>query len=321
MIAEKIQNQFQKLIQFTKKYKKLLIALALAYAFWFFGLGFLGGFLLSKGTLASFPEIKAEDRVLIIAPHIDDEVISSGGLIQQAITKGAQVKVIYMTNGDGSTSAIIGEEKNLKLTPNEFVDLGEKRMKEAEAATAVLGLRKESLIFLGYPDGGLYSMLNSNYSDPYTSKATHFNYNSYKGTFREKQTYSGTNVVEDLQKIMRDFGPNIVVLPHSRDKHLDHRATFYFFEKATPEGNEKRNIYAYLVHYSLYPPEKKALTNQFLYPPSNLFSKDGWFSYDLDSDQQDKKMSAIDKNISQLKMLNGFLKSFVRKNEIFELMR
>jgi hypothetical protein len=59
-----------------------------------------------------------------------------------------------------------------------------------------------------------------------------------------------------------------------------------------------------------------------MYPPNNLFTKEGWFSFDLSSVQQDRKIKAINENKSQVETLsmNNFLHSFVRRNEIFELM-
>src|SRR5882757_725225 len=47
-----------------------------------------------------FPPITADDRIVVVAPHPDDEVLGAGGLIQQARAVGAEVHVIYLTSGD-----------------------------------------------------------------------------------------------------------------------------------------------------------------------------------------------------------------------------
>lgn len=49
------------------------------------------------------PEISLEDvqRLMIFAPHCDDEVLGSGGLIQKAIQAGIDVQVVLETNSDG----------------------------------------------------------------------------------------------------------------------------------------------------------------------------------------------------------------------------
>src|SRR5512136_1478514 len=40
-------------------------------------------------------------RLLVLAPHCDDETLGSGGLIQSALAAGIQVRVVIATNGDG----------------------------------------------------------------------------------------------------------------------------------------------------------------------------------------------------------------------------
>lgn len=45
--------------------------------------------------------VDADTKLLVIAPHPDDETLSSGGLMQQTREAGGQVKVIYLTDGDG----------------------------------------------------------------------------------------------------------------------------------------------------------------------------------------------------------------------------
>ena len=51
----------------------------------------------------------AQDRLLVVAPHPDDETIAAGGLIQSALHAGAAVRVLFATDGDNNpwrTSAI-----------------------------------------------------------------------------------------------------------------------------------------------------------------------------------------------------------------------
>jgi hypothetical protein len=40
-------------------------------------------------------------RLLVVAPHPDDETLGAGGLIQRVRHAGGAVKVVFMTNGDG----------------------------------------------------------------------------------------------------------------------------------------------------------------------------------------------------------------------------
>ena len=40
-------------------------------------------------------------RLLVIAPHPDDEVLGAGGLMQRVKATGGAVRVVYLTDGDG----------------------------------------------------------------------------------------------------------------------------------------------------------------------------------------------------------------------------
>ena len=46
-------------------------------------------------------EFLPDDRVLVLAPHPDDEVLATGGLIQQALAAGAALRVIVATTIPG----------------------------------------------------------------------------------------------------------------------------------------------------------------------------------------------------------------------------
>jgi N-acetyl-1-D-myo-inositol-2-amino-2-deoxy-alpha-D-glucopyranoside deacetylase len=46
--------------------------------------------------------LAGSDRLLILAPHPDDESIATGGLIQVARGVGAAVRVIVLTDGDNN---------------------------------------------------------------------------------------------------------------------------------------------------------------------------------------------------------------------------
>src|SRR4051812_25082336 len=46
--------------------------------------------------------LTGQDRILIIAPHPDDETISSGGVIQEAVKLHIPLRILYVTNGDSN---------------------------------------------------------------------------------------------------------------------------------------------------------------------------------------------------------------------------
>lgn len=84
-------------------------------------------------------------RILIIAPHPDDEVLGCGALIHAAISRNRDVKVVLMTGGERLAT-------NKKLTKEELIA---KRRNLTKKANATLGLTPPNITFLDYKDGGI----------------------------------------------------------------------------------------------------------------------------------------------------------------------
>ena len=79
-------------------------------------------------------------RALIIAPHPDDETPAAGGLIESVLSRGGQVKVVLVTNGDGQMIAPLVLESKVIPTSADFVSVGRQRQNETLAALARLGV-------------------------------------------------------------------------------------------------------------------------------------------------------------------------------------
>ncbi len=80
-------------------------------------------------------------RILVFAPHPDDEIIGCGGSLVKHINNGAHVTVVYVTSGDAGS---------LRHSKEELAAI---REKEAKDGAQVLGIH--DLIFLNNPDGYL----------------------------------------------------------------------------------------------------------------------------------------------------------------------
>ncbi len=88
------------------------------------------------GRLAYLPMPRAEDKILILTPHPDDETIAAGGYIYEACKAGSKIRIVMVTDGNKH-------------------GLREKRYHEFEAAMACLGVKPGQLEFWGYKDGRL----------------------------------------------------------------------------------------------------------------------------------------------------------------------
>ena len=84
-------------------------------------------------------------RVLVLAPHMDDEVIGCGGLIRRWVDAGVRVRVAFLTNGAPE-----------RLRHPDLPGLRRQRRQESLRALAILGV--EDPIFLDFPDGELSRM-------------------------------------------------------------------------------------------------------------------------------------------------------------------
>jgi N-acetylglucosamine malate deacetylase 1 len=87
------------------------------------------------------------ERVLVLAPHMDDETIGCGGALALHVAAGANVHVVFLTDGGAGAPPGALSELDAKRT------LVELRKREAVSALGVLGVSKAS--FLDAPDGGL----------------------------------------------------------------------------------------------------------------------------------------------------------------------
>lgn len=88
--------------------------------------------------------IQSWSRVLIVAPHPDDEVLGCSGLIQRLLREGKQVDVVILSGGGKSHAGCCQIEETLLIDSRR--DLSRK-------AADILGLSLKNLHFLNYPDG------------------------------------------------------------------------------------------------------------------------------------------------------------------------
>jgi len=77
-----------------------------------------------------FSPLEPSHRLLIVAPHPDDEVLGCGGLIAEAVRRGALVRVVFLTSGDGYPAAATLLCRSTP-TADDFLELGRLRMQEA----------------------------------------------------------------------------------------------------------------------------------------------------------------------------------------------
>ncbi len=168
------------------------------------------------------------------------------------------------------------------------------RYAEFRKATDILGVPESNLVFLNFPDGKLRS---------------------------ENKTV----LCASLQTQIDQYNPEVIVYPHPKDYNPDHAAIGRAVESILKTESRHVTAYEYLIHYEfLYPQPRKFAPNLYVLPPKRLATPDEeWLSFALPRDIEDCKEEAVFTYQSQFRSLelNGLLRSFIRKNELFAIPR
>src|SRR5262249_30842416 len=152
------------------------------------------------------------------------EVLGAGGLIQQAVAAGAEVRVVYLTNGDHNQFAFKLFSGSFHLNAREYVAFGQRRRMEAIAATHLLGLRPDNLTFLGYPDNGTPTIGRDFWAShvSFVSDATRTNAVPYADDYGYQHAHKPENIAADMAGVIRQFKPARILVTHPADTNPDH---------------------------------------------------------------------------------------------------
>lgn len=278
----------------------------------------------ARGEINTLLELDGHDRILVIAPHCDDEALACGGLLHQAVAAGKQVEVVIVTNGDGFALATGRAYRRLRASPARFIAFGEMRQRESLRACALLGLSENQVHFLGYPDRGIRAMWYDHWSEdqPFLSPFTRVRQVPYERSFRKGAPYAGEALVTDLLQIFHRFAPTLIIGPHLNDAHIDHWATHNCVRYALALYAETRpeppTYLGYLVHRGNWPAPKGLHSNKPLVPPASMIKRGWeWHWYSLEPETIYRKHDAILTYRTQIAMLRRYMVSFARVNELF----
>ncbi|WP_165782473.1 PIG-L deacetylase family protein [Solilutibacter silvestris] len=145
----------------------------------------------------TMPTFDATTRLLVIAPHPDDETIACGGLLQDVARVGGRSRVLFATDGDNNPWPQRLIERRFRLDAQARKRWG--ALRRTEAAAALDALRCDGLdgMHLGWPDGGLTGLLTPERSG---------------------------EALALLVDAIAAFSPTLVLVPAFGDYHPDHSA-------------------------------------------------------------------------------------------------
>ncbi len=260
--------------------------------------------------------ITARDRILVVAPHPDDESLCCAGLIQQALAAGAPVGVVWVTAGDGFELDALLVEHTLSPDSAAMQRLGRQRLREARAAAAMLGVPGASQFVLGYPDRGIEALLGSYFNRSYRSRYTANTHVRYAGAVSPDASYTGANLEHNMMQVLDEFRPTLVFAPAPQDLHPDHRASGELVQRILAQRGELAALRYWIIHAHHWPRPYGLNPALSLLPPPAAAAL-AWHSLPLSASDRTGKLAAISAHESQLRIMGPLMKAFVRANELF----
>jgi LmbE family N-acetylglucosaminyl deacetylase len=161
------------------------------------------------------------DKVLVIAPHPDDESLGTGGLLQRIFANRIPVRIVFATSGENNPWAQRYWERRWRLGANDRARWGKRRREESINAICTLGGKPDCARFLNLPDLGTTGLLMR----------------------------GGAELPVLISDEIREWEPTVAFIPTMLDAHPDHSALSVACSMAfdTIEGSSIR-AWEYLVH-------------------------------------------------------------------------
>ncbi|KAF3884503.1 MULTISPECIES: PIG-L deacetylase family protein [Nostocales] len=218
----------------------------------------------------SQPETFSEKSALVFSPHQDDETFGCGGTIAWKRERGIPVAVVFLTDGQG------GQSSDSPLG-REIVQI---RKQEALKALDILGVEASRIHFLDKPDGALPDL----------------------------QPEQRNETIEQIVQLIKLYNPEEIYVPHRKDCHKDHEATYTLVKEAIGNAGVKVDLLQYPIWIFWRAPIFLMLKLQDMANARRLSI----------TSVQNKKSQAIASYCSQLGGLpGGFVKRFSSHYEIF----
>jgi LmbE family N-acetylglucosaminyl deacetylase len=271
-------------------------------------------------------------RLMVFAPHPDDETLAAGGLLQRVLAQGGQVRVVFVTNGDGYVDGVRKEVQRTHTSSADFIEYGERRHQESLRAIHALGLPARSALFLGFPDDGIDDLWAGHWStaNPYTSPYTRVSRPVYKESLSQHVEYAGIDLEGEIARVLRDFSPDWVLVPDPRDRHPDHCTTGVFVLDALRKLQQsagtrlpRTQVLTFLVHYPNYPASPawiREIAGAGVGGSSaagRALSGARWTHLQLSPAEMAAKGQALSEYHSQIQVMNPFLRQFMVPFELF----
>lgn len=156
------------------------------------------------------------ERLLVLAPHMDDETIGCGGALARHMRAGAKARVVFLTDGRGGASGL--RQLPVAARRSAEAQLVSTRKEEARRALTILGV--DAISFLDAEDGMLAQ---------------------------------DRTVAARLREILVAERPALIYVPHFLEQHPDHTAANAVLFAAVRGLPLNAQVLAYEVWTPLFP--------------------------------------------------------------------
>ena len=162
----------------------------------------------------------AQTRLLVIAPHPDDETLGAGILIQRVREVGGRVDIVLLTDGDNNPWPQRLLERRLRIGGAGRTRWAARRRQELALALRELDVPADGLHALGWPDQGLVPLL----------------------------LQPGNDLVPEIAALITALQPTLVVAPALADRHPDHGTAHVLVRLALALTHLQPLLWTYMVH-------------------------------------------------------------------------
>lgn len=164
--------------------------------------------------------LSARTRLLVVAPHPDDETLATGRLIQHVLAAGGTAHVLLLSDGDNNPWPQRWLERRVFIRGTDRLRWATRRRDEFRAAMRCLGLTGEACTALGWADQGL--------------------------TRRVQQQLPAS--LAALRAVLDTFEPTVLAMPALQDRHPDHSAAHVLLRLAMQGRGAPPDVWLYQVH-------------------------------------------------------------------------
>lgn len=168
----------------------------------------------------AFPAITAQTRLLVVAPHPDDETLANGLLMQRVRAAGGAVHVLLLTDGDNNPWPQRWVERRWFVDAAGRKRWGRRRRAECQEALHRLGMPVSALQPLGWPDMGVI----------------------------ERLLQPGRQALAELATALADFAPSLIAMPALDDRHPDHGAAHVLVRMASARLEHAPALLGFRIH-------------------------------------------------------------------------